>query len=296
MSKSQPALRASEEELTSKIKRLQRDATAQIVCQNNLKFMRGLSDGSMSLIVTSPPYNLGKSYETRQSHDKYIENQASCIAEAVRLLAPKGSICWQVGNYVENGEIYPLDILLYPLFKHHGMKLRNRIVWSFGHGLHCQKRFSGRHETILWFTKSEDYTFNLDSVRIPSKYPNKKHFKGPKKGELSCHPLGKNPSDVWNIPNVKSNHVEKTEHPCQFPVGLVERLVLALTNKGESVLDPYLGVGSSAIAALKHGRNAFGCDLEQRYVEIAWERIHRFRSGTLRTRLMNKPVYDPRAK
>lgn len=296
MSRAQPALKPSEVESTSKIKRLQRDATAQIVCQNNLKFMRGLPDVSMSLIVTSPPYNLGKSYETRQSHEKYIEDQASCIAEAVRLLAPKGSICWQVGNYVDNGEIYPLDILLYPLFKQHGMKLRNRIVWSFGHGLHCQKRFSGRYETILWFTKSEDYTFNLDSVRIPPKYPNKKHFKGPKKGKFSCNPLGKNPSDVWNIPNVKFNHIEKTEHPCQFPVGLVERLVLALTNKGENVIDPYLGVGSSAIAALKHGRNAFGCDLDQRYIEIAWERIHQLRAGTLRTRQMNKPVYDPSAK
>ena len=294
MSRSQPVPITSK--AGAQIKRLQRDAYAQIVCQHNLKFMRGLSDESMSLIVTSPPYNIGKSYETRQSCENYIEDQAACIAEAVRLLAPNGSICWQVGNYVDNGEVFPLDIMLYPLFKNHGLQLRNRIVWTFGHGLHCQKRFSGRYETILWFTKSEDYTFNLDPIRIPSKYPNKKYFKGPNKGELSCHPLGKNPSDLWNIPNVKSNHVEKTEHPCQFPVGLVERLVLALTNKGECVLDPYLGVGSSAIAALKHDRNAYGCDLDQHYIEITWERIHQFRAGTLRTRPMNKPVYDPNAK
>lgn len=296
MTRLRPVSKPSEVEGSAQITRLQRDAAAQIACQNNLEFMRELPDGAMSLIVTSPPYNIGKSYETRRPHDKYIEDQASCIAEAARLLAPKGSICWQVGNYVDNGEVFPLDIILYPLFKNHGLQLRNRIVWTVGHGLHCQKRFSGRHETILWFTKSEDYTFNLDPVRIPSKYPNKKYFKGPKKGELSGHPLGKNPSDVWSIPNVKSNHVEKTEHPCQFPVGLVERLVLALTNKGESVLDPYLGVGTSAIAALKHDRNAFGCDLDQRYIEIAWERIHQLRGGTLRTRLMNKPVYDPDAK
>ena len=278
------------------VHRLERDTNATITREDNLKFMRRLPDESMNLIVTSPPYNIGKAYEKRTSQAKYIENQAACIAEAVRVLAPNGSICWQVGNHVDSGEVFPLDILLYPLFKNHGLQLRNRIVWTFGHGLHTQKRFSGRHETILWFTKSENYTFNLDPVRVPSKYPNKKHFKGPKKGELSSNPLGKNPADVWDIPNVKANHIEKTEHPCQFPVGLIERLVLALTHEGESVLDPYLGVGSSAIAALRHGRHAYGCDLDNTYISIAWERIHELRAGTLRTRPMNKPVYEPTAK
>ena len=258
--------------------------------------MRKLDDASMHLIVTSPPYNLGKEYEEKRSLDIYVEEQMACIAEAVRLLHPKGSICWQVGNYVHKGEIYPLDILLYPIFHKSGLHLRNRIVWTFGHGLHCQNRFSGRHETILWFTKRDDYTFNLDPVRVPSKYPEKKHFKGPKRGTISSNPLGKNPSDVWDIPNVKSNHVEKTDHPCQFPVGLIERLVLALTNKGDNVLDPYLGVGSSAIAALKHERHAYGCDLDKGYIDIAWERIHKLRAGTLRTRPMNKAVYDPNGK
>jgi len=268
---------------------------ATISCQNNLEFMRGLADESMNLIVTSPPYNIGKEYEKRMSLKVYIESQAATIAEAVRLLHPRGSICWQVGNHVDDGEIFPLDVILYSIFKNHGLRLRNRIIWTFGHGLHCQKRLSGRHETILWFTKDDDYTFNLDPIRIPSKYPNKKHFKGPNKGQMSGNPLGKNPSDVWDIPNVKSNHVEKTDHPCQFPVGLVERLVLALTNDGESVLDPYLGAGSSAIAALKHGRNAYGCDLDQGYIDIARNRVHQLRAGTLRTRPMNKPVYDPDA-
>ena len=150
---------------------LHRDAEAKIVCEDNLKFMRALPDESVSLIVTSPPYNIGKSYEERTLQAQYIEGQAACIAEAVRLLTSHGSICWQVGNHVDSGEVFPLDILLYPIFKNHGLQLRNRIVWTFGHGLHCQKRFSGRHETILWFTKSDDYTFNLDPVRIPPKYP-----------------------------------------------------------------------------------------------------------------------------
>jgi adenine-specific DNA-methyltransferase len=266
---------------------------AVIVCQDNLLFMRSLPDQSMKLIVSSPPYNLGKEYETRSSLDAYLELQRQTIKEAVRLLHPKGSICWQIGNYVEDGEVYPLDILLYSVFKDAGLSLRNRIIWTFGHGLHCQKRLSGRYETILWFTRSDDYTFNLDEVRVPSKYPNKKHFKGPNKGKLSGNPLGKNPSDVWEIPNVKANHVEKTDHPCQFPVGLVERLVLALTDKGDSVLDPFLGVGSSAIAALKNGRKAFGCDIVQEYIDATRERISQLRSGKLRVRPMNKPIYEP---
>jgi len=269
---------------------------ADIQCKSNLSYMRKIQDEFFHLIVTSPPYNIGKEYEKRRSQEIYLDDQAKCIAEAARLLHPNGSICWQVGNHVDNGEVFPLDILLYDLFKTHGLKLRNRIVWTFGHGLHCQKRFSGRHETILWFTKSDDYIFNLDLVRVPSKYPNKKHFKGPKKGKPSSNPLGKNPADVWDIPNVKSNHVEKLDHPCQFPVGLVERLVLSLSDEGQNVLDPYLGVGSSAIAAIKNNRNAYGCDLSKSYIKIARNRIKELRDGTLRVRPMNKPVYDPTSK
>lgn len=278
---------------TARILPFKEPLKASIEFKNNIDYMRTLPKESMHLIVTSPPYNIGKKYEKRTSREAYIEAQATTIAEAVRLLSPQGSICWQVGNHVSNGEVFPLDILLYDLFKNHGLKLRNRIIWSFGHGLHCQKRFSGRYETILWFTKSDNYTFNLDPVRVPSKYPNKKHFKGPNRGKISGNPLGKNPSDLWEIPNVKANHVEKTLHPCQFPVALIERLVLALTNPHDNVLDPYLGVGSSAIAALKHNRNAYGCDTMKEYVDVALERVKQLREGTLRTRPMNKPIYDP---
>ena len=281
---------------TAKVLPFKQNPIASIECKDNIEFMRALPKESMHLIVTSPPYNIGKVYEKRTSREVYIEEQSATIAEAVRLLNPKGSICWQVGNHVDDGEVFPLDIILYDLFKNHGLKLRNRIIWSFGHGLHCQKRFSGRHETILWFTKGDDYTFNLDPVRVPSKYPNKKHFKGPNRGKVSSNPLGKNPSDLWDIPNVKANHVEKTTHPCQFPVALIERVVLALTNPGENVLDPYLGVGSTAIAALKHDRNAYGCDIMQEYVETALDRVKQLHEGTLRTRPMNKPIYDPTGK
>ncbi|MBN1902903.1 site-specific DNA-methyltransferase [Candidatus Sumerlaeota bacterium] len=204
-----------------------------------------ISDGLVKLVITSPPYNIGKDYEKKIDLDDYLSRQKEIIQECVRICHDEGSVCWQVGNYVDNGEILPLDIILFPIFSELKLHLRNRIVWHFGHGLHASKRFSGRYEVILWFTKGKNYTFNLDSVRIPQKYPEKKHFKGDKKGELSGHPLGKNPSDIWEIPNVKSNHIEKTVHPCQFPVELVERLVLSLTNEGDYVFDPFMGVGSN---------------------------------------------------
>ena len=262
-------------------------------CEDNRSFLRSLPDSSMTLIVTSPPYNIGKAYERRSSLDAYVERQAAVIGECVRLLSDRGSICWQVGNHVQGAEIFPLDTVLYPIFKRHGLKLRNRIVWHFEHGLHCSKRLSGRYETILWFTKSDLYTFNLDAIRVPSKYPGKKYFKGPKVGLLSGNPLGKNPGDVWVFPNVKNNHVEKTIHPCQFPVELVERLVLSLTNPGDNVLDPFMGVGSTIVGAVKHGRNGFGCDIDAKYVEIAHRRLRDLKGGVLRTRPMGKPVYDP---
>lgn len=262
-------------------------------CSDNLEFMRPLPSESMKLVVTSPPYNIGKAYEEKSPLGDYIREQAKTIAECIRLLHPEGSLCWQVGNHVQNGEIFPLDIELYHVFKKHGLKLRNRIVWHFEHGLHCSKRLSGRYETILWFTKTDSYTFNLDPIRQPPKYPGKKYFKGPKVGQFSCNPKGKNPGDVWVFPNVKNNHVEKTIHPCQFPVELVERLVLALTNEGDAVFDPYMGVGTSVVAALKHSRVGFGCDIVDEYVKISWDRVEALKAGSLRTRPMGKPVYDP---
>ena len=269
------------------------DSDVVLFVGDALQLLKQIPDEAVNLVVTSPPYNIGKPYEDKIELDDYISQQEAVINESVRILKNEGSICWQVGNYVNNSSIIPLDILLYPVFTKFGLKLRNRIVWHFGHGLHAKKRFSGRYEVILWFTKTDKYTFNLDAVRIPQKYPNKKFFKGPRKGELSCNPLGKNPSDVWEIPNVKANHPEKTIHPCQFPVELIERLVLSLTNPKEWVVDPFIGVGSTAIAALLHDRKIAGSDIVKEYIEIARKRINLLQQGKLKIRPMNRPIYEP---
>jgi len=259
-----------------------------------LDLLASVPAGSIQLIVTSPPYNIGKKYEKKLKLDRYLKQQAEVIKACVRALSNRGSICWQVGNFVDNGAIIPLDTMLYPIFRDLGLPMRNRIIWHFEHGLHCSSRFSGRYETIVWFTKSDDYVFNLDPVRVPQKYPGKKHFKGPRAGQYSCNPLGKNPGDLWTIPNVKSNHVEKTIHPCQFPVELVERLVLALSNEGDWVLDPFLGAGSTIVAAIRHQRRGAGAEVNREYVAVAKARILQQLHGTLRTRPMDRPVYDPR--
>ena len=258
-----------------------------------LDLLQSIPRGALQLVVTSPPYNLGKEYEKKLRLETYLTQQSIVITECVRRLSRKGSICWQVGNYVDRGAIIPLDTILYPIFAKLGLQLRNRIVWHFEHGLHCSKRFSGRYETILWFTKSDNYTFNLDPVRVPQKYPGKKYFRGAKTGQYSGNPLGKNPGDLWAIPNVKSNHVEKTEHPCQFPVELVERLVLALSKENDWVFDPFLGTGTTIVAAIRHGRRGMGAEIKPEYIEIARKRIGLELNGELRTRPMNRPVLDP---
>ena len=289
------------------LKNIEEYATkSKIITGDSLEFLKQLKSESIDLIVSSPPYNVGKEYEDRVSIEDYLAFYKELVAEMFRVLKPSGNIAWETGNYIDNKEVIPLDILFYPIFKDVGFKLRNRIIWRFGHGLHARMRFSGRYETILWFSKGDDYIFNLDDVRIPSKYPGKRHYKGSKKGELSGNPKGKNPEDVWdivvkdweeevwNIVNVKSNHVEKTEHPAQFPIELVDRLVLALSNEGGVVLDPFGGSGSTLISAVKNSRIGISVDLSEKYNDIAKNRLELLRRNELKIRPITKPVYKPK--
>lgn len=312
----------------------------------------------VDLVVTSPPYNIGKEYEEKLNLVDYFDFQEKVIKETIMKLKPTGSICWQVGNYVDNkkNEIFPLDFGFHEIFSSFGLQLKNRIVWQFGHGLHSSKRFSGRYEVILWYTKSDKYQFDLDAVRVPQKYPGKRKYSGPGasikapvdcileikkqknkklllifnpieldlknvfktkyppievdakreicaetgmvkqgqtivRGEFSSNTLGKNPGDIWDIPNVKGNHVEKTKHPCQFPVALVQRLVRAMTKKNQLVFDPFMGVGSAGVAALLNNRRFLGADLDKTYVLEAKKRITQAIKGEINYRA-DKPVYD----
>lgn len=271
-----------------------------------------IEDESVQLVLTSPPYNLRKIYERDKamSLDEYIAWLTPVVNKICSKVAANGSVCWQVGNFVRDGEVFPLDYYFYNMFLSQGFKLRNRIIWRFNFGLHATKRLSGRYETLLWFTKSDDYVFNLDPIRVPQLYPGKRHSakKGEERaGKPSGNPLGKNPSDfwifsaddyfsenpIWEIPNVKANHPEKTIHPCQFPHELAERCVLAFSNESDVVLDPFIGAGTSAIAAIKAGRQAIGIDRSRDYVKLTRERVKALRAGELALRQSGKGVRRP---
>lgn len=286
----------------------------RLITGNALEALDLIVDGTVQLIITSPPYNIGKIYErdVPMSLKEYIAWLTPIIEKLYLKLANGGSICWQVGNFVRNGEVFPLDFYFYNIFVRLGMKLRNRVIWRFNFGLHATKRFSGRYETLLWFTKSDTYTFNLDPVRVPQLYPGKKHAarKGEARaGKPSGNPLGKNPSDfwtfsaqdmfetnpVWDIPNIKAAHPELTIHPCQFPHELAERCVLAFSGTGDIVLDPFVGAGTTAIAALKAGRKAIGIDKSSEYILLTEQRVSELRQGRLPLRRSGIAVITPPA-
>lgn len=268
-------------------------STAEIFHGDGILHLKTLPANSVDLFVTSPPYCIGKEYETANSTEDFEKELSRSFSEAVRVVKDGGSLCWQIGSHVTDNVVVPLDyLILKQASSVDGIFLRNRIIWQFGHGINAKKRLSGRYETILWFTKGRDYFFDLDSIRLPQKYPGKLHYKGPKKGQLSGNPLGKNPSDIWDIPNVKANHVEKTGHPCQFPVALVNRLVKGMSPKGGLVCDPYAGSGTSAVSALLCGRNFQGAEIDQKYIAIAQNRLDEIIAGGVKYR-EDKPVAEP---
>lgn len=273
-----------------------------LYCGDCFNLLREIPNEYVNLIVTSPPYCMKKAYE--DPHDDintFKSLHTSIISELYRVLKPGGSICWQTGYHVTNSSIVPLDYLVYEAFTSKNneftfpLVLRNRIIWTFGHGLNSTQRFSGRHETILWFTKGDEYNFDIDSIRVPQKYPGKRHYKGEHKGEFSGNPLGKNPSDVWDIPNVKANHIEKTIHPCQFPVAIPQRLIKAITKPGDVILDPFMGSGTTALASFIEDRVFIGSELQTNYYQIAMDRVLDAIDGKIKIR-DDVPVLAPDEK
>ena len=255
------------------------------------RLLQSVPDSSIDLTITSPPYCMGRPYEDRQATvEDFVSAHEEILPEIVRVTKPTGNICWQVGYHVtKSRKVTPLDSLVHGIADQLGLGLRNRIIWAFGHGLHSRRRFSGRHEVVMWYTLSDDYYFDLDSVRIPHKYPGKKATCGPRKGQPSGNPKGKNPEDVWQIPNVRANHVEKTDHPCQFPIGLAQRLVRAMSPLGGLVLDPFAGTAATGAAALIEGRSFVGAEIDPSYCEIADDRLRQAVEGNLAIRDVNEP-------
>lgn len=253
-------------------------------CENGLLIYRGdcvelmsrLPPQIVDLTVTSPPYNIGKEYEEVRDLDDYIAWSEKWIGNVHRVTGPAGAFWLNLG-YVsvdQRAKAIPLPYLLWqkiPFF------LLQEVVWNYGAGVACKRMFSPRNEKFLWYVKDMDrYTFNLDEVRDPNvKYPNSK-----KNGRIRCNPHGKNPTDVWQIPKVTSGEnrssQERTPHPAQFPAAVIERIILACSEPGDLVLDPFMGSGTVAQVALATGRTVVGFEIEERYVGICRSRIGSF--------------------
>ncbi len=241
-----------------------------------LEAMKKIPDELIDLTITSPPYNIGKEYEELAELDSYIDWCEKWIAQIHRITVNNGTFWLNIG-YLEvedQGLAVPIPYLLWNKTPFYFLQ---EVVWNYAAGVACRKRFSPRNEKLLWYVKNpKSYTFNLDDVRDPDvKYPNQK-----KNGKLRCNPLGKNPSDVWQITKVtsgkKRSSVERTPHPAQFPLALVERMLKSSSNKGDVILDPFMGSGSTAECALRNGRYAIGFELKEEYIGYAKQRIENY--------------------
>ena len=240
--------------------------------------MSEVYDESVDLIVTSPPYNIDIKYGNKTENGKvtaskavkyadnmvesaYREMLRTVFEECKRVLKKNGSIWINIKNRYNNGEIItPFWIQEYfPEFT-----LKNLIIWNFDWGGSTNKRFSPRYEFVFWFTKDKNnYTFNISDVSIPAVNYRPDRYKT----QL------KNPSDVWNIPMVSGNFLERTGHPAQFPEKLVERIILAGTNRKDVVLDPFMGSGTTAVVAKKLGRQYIGYEIVPEYVDMSSIRL-----------------------
>jgi adenine-specific DNA-methyltransferase len=238
-----------------------------------LEAMIQIPSDIINLTITSPPYNIGKEYEEKLEINDYLNWCETWIKEVYRLTNNHGAFWLNLGyQSIPNlGKAIPIPYLLWnriPFF------MIQEVIWNYGAGVACKKLFSPRNEKFLWYVKNpENYTFNLDEVRDPDvKYPNQK-----KNGKIKVNSLGKNPTDVWQFPKVTSgsnrSSKERTPHPAQFPLAIIDRVIKACSNSDEIVLDPFLGSGTTAIACLNLNRLFIGFEINQDYCKIAAERI-----------------------
>jgi adenine-specific DNA-methyltransferase len=243
-----------------------------------LQLMPQIEEEVVDLTVTSPPYNIGKEYEAPLPIDDYLEWCERWLREIHRLTAPSGALWLNLGYVGLDGRAKAVP-LPYLLWNRCPMYLVQEVVWNYGAGVAARKSLSPRNEKFLWYVKDPNaYTFNLDEIRDPEvKYPHQK-----KNGKLRCNTIGKNPSNVWQIAKVTSGtnraSRERAPHPAQFPLDLIDRIVVGFSNPGELVLDPFMGSGSTAESCLRNDRFVIGFEINRRYCEYIARRLRRYES------------------
>jgi adenine-specific DNA-methyltransferase len=252
---------------------------------NCVDAMQALPKNFIHLTVTSPPYNIGKEYEKPMPLGSFVEWCEVWINQIHRITSDNGALWLNLGytQILNHAKAVPLPYLLWnksPFY------LIQEIIWNYGAGVAGRNFFSPRNEKFLWYVKDEaQYIFNLDDIRDPNvKYPNQK-----KNGKIKVNPLGKNPTDVWQFPKVTSGKnrasKERTQHPAQFPVAVIERIIKASSNEGNIVLDPFMGSGTTAVVASNLKRPVVGFEIREDYCEIAAMRVEKFAEP--------KPVEEP---
>lgn len=247
-----------------------------IYCGDSLSLLKRVPLDSIDLTVTSPPYNIGKAYEVPMQLEQYLDWLATWIEAVYQVTQPVGSLWLNLGYLAipNRAKAIPIPYLIWERVPFY---LIQEIVWHYGAGVAGRNFYSPRNEKFLWYVKDpQQYVFNLDAVRDPNvKYPNQK-----KNGKIKVNPLGKNPSDVWHFPKVTSGanraSKERTPHPAQFPMAVIERIIKASSHADDLVFDPFLGSGTTAVVALSQGRQVLGFELRPDYCALAAERVSAF--------------------
>lgn len=238
-----------------------------------IEFMKKLNRPLVDLTVTSPPYNIGKEYEKILRIKQYVNWAKKWMNKIYDVTKKNGSFWLNLGYFKVPGEGHAVPIP-YLVWNASPFYFLQEIVWHYGAGVPTYKMFAPRNEKYLLYVKNPySYTFNLNAVRDKNvKYPNQK-----KNGILKVNPNGKNPTNVWSIPKVTSGNgrssKDRTAHPTQAPIEVIERIVKACSNKGNLVFDPFLGSGTTILAAIKNKRFAIGCEINSKYLMIAEKRI-----------------------
>ena len=226
--------------------------------------MKKITSNSVDLIVADPPYNLGKDYgndSDSKDFENYIEFTKEWTTEAKRILKPTGTM------YVFMGFRF-ISYLYQILERDQKLNFNNWICWHYTQGIGKKKGFSPRHDDILMFTKSKDFTFNLDDIKIPQKFYRSVN-----------NMRGANPGDVWEFSHVHYCNENRQNHPTQKPEGLIERLILASSNEEELVLDPFSGSGTTLRVSQQLNRNCIGIEINPTYVEQTKARIEKEFTG-----------------
>ena len=242
------------------------DLGDQIIQGDAIKEMKKIPDGCIDMTFADPPFNLNKSYEQYEDDKKTLEYLEWCnewLTQMVRITKPTGSIL--VHNIPKWLTYYACHLNRIAYFKHW-------IAWD-AMGAPLGKTLLPNHYGILWYLKSQDFKYY--DVRSPHKYCREctallKDYGGKKH---LIHPFGTLVSDVWTDIFRIRHAKRRDEHPCQLPVHLLERLILMTTDEGDTVLDPFVGTGTTAIAAKRLGRNSIGIDIDPKYVELTKEKL-----------------------